>query len=635
MPKICVTVGAIPSAVLGFTTRLRAPCRLFSLLLCLGSWLTAATALSANPDPDPIGKEIGLTPDKGSLPVWTRPNEGDARRLSEVVKRQQGSIMLVGSPKVGLGTAWVLSKEHRLLATNAHVADIRHEAGDSMIAIANNTDQVFTIDRVWYHPGVMRQVSAALSVRQSDPAAGSVDPLSPDVAVLHVADGAELPDELQMALQEEVDDCFAQPVAMLGFPGHDTSRWPALGEKAVATLREGVICRLSDFYGNAGTASRELQYVQHSMASWFGFSGSPIFLTNGHVVALNNSARAVKQGAHQVELAFGIRVDCLWELLAYHGLSEHVPIPVDKSQLPLARYAQPDPQFERYQAARRLVLEGQILFFDDRVSASKKYNEAIQLAPGYARAYRGRGGIYYIYSAGIWNAGERPTEQGLYYAQLALADYKKWLELAPTDNTAYIAYCNAVRAVSRETRGTIRHAQTAEIMNKLLANEALDPLDRALAIGFYVEARGYPEELLGDLNEAIRLAPFDPSPFEARRTYFHNHHYSDREEPDRARRDELRAAHTADRRAWKLATSADASERDGQKAYQSAIKACGATNYAYWKYLGTLAAAYAEAGDFKQAVEWANKALKLAPEKDRASLREQLRFYEEKKPYRD
>ena len=34
------------------------------------------------------------------------------------------SVFLVGKPDVGTGTAFLISKKNRLLATNAHVADI-------------------------------------------------------------------------------------------------------------------------------------------------------------------------------------------------------------------------------------------------------------------------------------------------------------------------------------------------------------------------------------------------------------------------------------------------------------------------------------------------------------------------------
>ena len=52
--------------------------------------------------------------------------------------------------------------------------------------------------------------------------------------------------------------------------------------------------------------------------------------------------------------------------------------------------------------------------------------------------------------------------------------------------------------------------------------------------------------------------------------------------------------------------------------------------------LGTLAAAYAEAGDFDKAVEWQEKANKLYTDADdRKKGEDRLNLYKEKKPYRE
>src|SRR5205085_1261535 len=148
----------------------------------------------------------------------------------------------------GHGTAWVVSKEHRLLVTNAHVADIMHPGG-TMEAMLNGTSHSYTVAKAWYHPGVRRflERDTSLSVRSADPADGPVDPISPDVAVLQLAAGGpELPAELPMATAGELAELFAQSAGILGFPGYNTG-WPAPGRKAAATFHDGVISRLTDF----------------------------------------------------------------------------------------------------------------------------------------------------------------------------------------------------------------------------------------------------------------------------------------------------------------------------------------------------------------------------------------------------
>jgi protein O-mannosyl-transferase len=72
--------------------------------------------------------------------------------------------------------------------------------------------------------------------------------------------------------------------------------------------------------------------------------------------------------------------------------------------------------------------------------------------------------------------------------------------------------------------------------------------------------------------------------------------------------------------AWLLATCADAGLRDGQAAVSQAQKACELTRYHQTQYIGTLAAAYAEAGDFNQAIANAQKACALAEKNGETNL---------------
>ena len=75
--------------------------------------------------------------------------------------------------------------------------------------------------------------------------------------------------------------------------------------------------------------------------------------------------------------------------------------------------------------------------------------------------------------------------------------------------------------------------------------------------------------------------------------------------------------------------------RDGKEAVDSATKACELTEWEKASYLGTLAAAYAEAGDFAAAVKWQTKAIELGKnEKEKEKYGKRLKLYKEKKPYR-
>src|SRR5687768_10678691 len=161
------------------------------LVLILVPHLTA----SIQAQDDPLAKSLGISRSIGSLPAWSQPSQQARQDLGEFIRNAQGAVLLVGHPRHGRGTAGVVSKQNRLLATNAHVADILHEAGGQMMAIVNGTATVFQVERAWYHPGIRRQVGGPRTVlKSSKPADGPVDPNCPDVAVLQLAaEGGELP----------------------------------------------------------------------------------------------------------------------------------------------------------------------------------------------------------------------------------------------------------------------------------------------------------------------------------------------------------------------------------------------------------------------------------------------------------
>ena len=86
--------------------------------------------------------------------------------------------------------------------------------------------------------------------------------------------------------------------------------------------------------------------------------------------------------------------------------------------------------------------------------------------------------------------------------------------------------------------------------------------------------------------------------------------------------------------AWVLATSPIDDIRDGKRAIELATKACEVTEYKEAHILSTLAAAYAETGDFDSAVKWSQKAVDLGVENDEVDeqLQNELESYQQKKP---
>lgn len=91
---------------------------------------------------------------------------------------------------------------------------------------------------------------------------------------------------------------------------------------------------------------------------------------------------------------------------------------------------------------------------------------------------------------------------------------------------------------------------------------------------------------------------------------------------------------------WLLSTSPIDMVRNGQRALELAKKACEMTEYKKSYILSTLAAAYAETGDFDKAVEWSQKSIDMAQDdenvRDRVDeLKKELEAYQKKQPYRE
>jgi hypothetical protein len=85
-----------------------------------------------------------------------------------------------------------------------------------------------------------------------------------------------------------------------------------------------------------------------------------------------------------------------------------------------------------------------------------------------------------------------------------------------------------------------------------------------------------------------------------------------------------------------MASCSEATYRDGKRAVELATCACELTDWNRSAYLDTLAAAYAETGDFDAAVRWQLRAIEfLSDERQKDNYRRRLVLYQAGKPYRE
>ncbi|HVA48557.1 MAG TPA: tetratricopeptide repeat protein [Pirellulales bacterium] len=192
------------------------------------------------------------------------------------------------------------------------------------------------------------------------------------------------------------------------------------------------------------------------------------------------------------------------------------------------------------------------------------------------------------------------------------------------------------RAAVRHYQGELDSA-LADITEAILLDPKAAPYHNSR--GNIFAAKHDYERALADYNAALRLDPnFAAAWNNAGSARFRQGNYQKAlEDYDRSIRIEPNDALIYGRRAWILATAGDAKVRDGKKAVESARHACELTAWQEWGDIDTLAAAYAEAGDFTSAVKYAKRALEKAPPDDaqREEAAEHLQLFEAGKPVRD
>ncbi len=490
---------------------------------------------------DVVAETLGLNKANNALPIWSKADDQTKADLGKIARRYLQGVMLVGHPDVGHGTAWVISKKHRLLATNAHVADLMAK-GKQAMAITNETSNIYKVEKAWYHPGVRRyfEGSGSLSILSSDPEDGPVFPSCPDLAVLQLSsDGPDLPVEFTMATRNEVESVLGNPAAIFGFPGHDTD-WPSLGQSPIATLHDGIVSRVTDFFNSTRSERQQLQYT---MSTWGGYSGSPLILSNGHVVGVHNMARTVESGSGVIRsIPHGVRIDCLWELLVHHGLDDKVAAKFDKSKLDIERWLKKDKRDEIAVRVRQLVDEAHYLLWRDKeyAKAGDKCTEAIKLAPDYGRAYEKRSDVYARYYFKYYK--KLSYKSGLQQVERALRDAIKFAQLEPNNPDAIETVCLAYDNLGYHTEKDSFNQKAYSLADQLLSADSLTNYQRATAHCRRASALsnlGEYDSALRDYNEAIRLSPSESSFYGNRGAFFEAWGHRSRAAADRQKAKEL------------------------------------------------------------------------------------------------
>jgi tetratricopeptide (TPR) repeat protein len=215
-----------------------------------------------------------------------------------------------------------------------------------------------------------------------------------------------------------------------------------------------------------------------------------------------------------------------------------------------------------YNLASALRQEGKV---DE---AKVHYQKALQIKPGFAE--------------GLYNLGNDLRQKGK--VDEAITQYQEAVQLKPDYADAHINLGSALLQAGRLDEA-ISHLQKALQLNPGYA-KAHNNLGNAFL------QKGNVTEAIAHFQQALQLEPADPW--------------------------------VKNNLAWLLATCADASLRNGNKAVELATQANELAGGENPIILHTLAAAFAEAGRFSEAVETAQRALHLAGAQSKTRLAGQL-----------
>jgi tetratricopeptide (TPR) repeat protein len=263
--------------------------------------------------------------------------------------------------------------------------------------------------------------------------------------------------------------------------------------------------------------------------------------------------------------------------------------------------------------------------------------------------------------------------RGNFYSQTtnldrALDDYSKAIQYNPASSPVYATRAN-VEIQTGDYNGTMQDCNMAIMLNpdlvqayeirgriffqKGLQEKAIDDYTKAICLDsnnptyYYLRGMAFGQKdddksAVKDFSRAIQAAGDNYSPVSVAIFYSGRGFFSSKigqfEKGIEDCKKSLEFATNSDmcfnNLAWLLSVAPDAKLRNGKLAVEYATRACELSDWKNAYDVGTLAAAYAETGNFDEAVNWEKKAILIGfPLKENEQAHRELDLFEQKQPF--
>lgn len=283
--------------------------------------------------------------------------------------------------------------------------------------------------------------------------------------------------------------------------------------------------------------------------------------------------------------------------------------------------------------------------------AIEHFREAVRIDPEDARAQ---------YNLGNALSQNNQLEEGIHYLQMAIkldprypeahiflagtfvrqgkldeaaTEYQRALAIAPTSLSALYGYASLMASQGKWDEAARQYQAIVHLVSN--DNQA------RLNLGIAQAAQGKVDDAIDSLAAVLRASPNNVlANYQMAAAMADQHRFKEAIQFYRtALKSSPDLAEAMNNLAWILASCPDGELRNGAEAVQLAERACQLTEYKQAVIVGTLAAAYAEAGRFPEAITAAEKARTIAETDGENAVvarnTELLELYRSGKPYRD